>query len=72
MLLHQSGAFFLQIRNLLIEIFDFVFDVIVVLAENFFRFRISEAAGVAPFSGRFAVSFIVRPVISPITAMTIR
>lgn len=72
MLLHQARPFCLQIGDLLIDIFDFLLDVIVVLAKDFFRFLDIDAAGVAPFSGRLAVSFIDRPVAIPTTAITIR
>ena len=37
MLLHQTRPFCLQIGDLLIDIFDFLLDVIVVLAKDFFR-----------------------------------
>lgn len=38
MLLHQTRTFFLQIGDLLIDIFDFMLDVIVMLLQNFSRF----------------------------------
>ena len=38
MLLHQAGTFRLQIGNLVVNIIDFLLDIIVMLDENFLRF----------------------------------
>jgi hypothetical protein len=66
------GNVFLQLFNLCVNILNLLLYIIVVLAQDLFASWISDAAGVAPFRGRFAVSFMVRPVIKPITAITIR
>lgn len=72
MLLYQTRTFDLQLRDFLIDVVDFLLNIIVMLAQNFLRFLMSDAAGVAPFNGRLAVSFMEIPVIKPITAMTIK
>ena len=66
MLIHQSGTFFLQFFNLGVNILNLLLYIIVVLTEDLFRFLDIRCRR------RFAVSFMVIPVIKPITAITIR
>lgn len=72
MLLYQTRTFDLQLRNFLIDVVDFLLNIIVMLAQNFLRFTDVRRRWRCAFNGRLAVSFMEIPVIKPITAMTIK
>lgn len=72
MLVDQDLLFLFQFGDLRVDVLDFLFDVVVGLLQQLFRFGTVRCRRVAPRSGLLAVSFMYRPVIRPITATTIR